>query len=36
MAWIPKGSIRTHTGDDQVKGATQLKEEKDMRGSLQN
>jgi hypothetical protein len=28
MAWIPKGSIRTHTGDDQAKGATQLKDKK--------
>jgi G3E family GTPase len=28
MAWIPKGSIRTHTGVDQAKGATQLKEKK--------
>ena len=29
MAWIPKGSIRTQdTGDDQAKGATQLKEKK--------
>jgi hypothetical protein len=28
MAWIPKGSIRTHTGDDQAKGATLLKDKK--------
>jgi G3E family GTPase len=28
MVWILKGSIRTHTGDDQAKGATQLKEKK--------
>jgi hypothetical protein len=28
MTWILKGSIRTHTGDDQAKGATQLKEKK--------
>jgi hypothetical protein len=29
MAWIPKGSIRTHDmGNDQAKGATQLKEKK--------
>ena len=29
MTWIPKGSIRTQdTGDDQAKGATQLKEKK--------
>jgi hypothetical protein len=27
-AWIPKGSIRTHTGDDQAKGATQMKDKK--------
>jgi hypothetical protein len=28
MEWIPKGSIRTHIGDDQAKGATQLKNKK--------
>jgi hypothetical protein len=29
MAWIPKGSTRTQDmGDDQAKGATQLKEKK--------
>jgi hypothetical protein len=28
ITWILKGSIRTHTGDDQAKGATQLKEKK--------
>jgi hypothetical protein len=28
MAWIPKGSIQTHKGDGQAKGATQLKGKK--------
>jgi hypothetical protein len=28
MAWIPKGSIQTHTDDDQARGATQLKDKK--------